>query len=223
MRRCGCQQVCAGKRTLHRFCAPVNRGFLGGRPTVSMERPWLHVEPEANPLSRPLVPFGRCRKELGPQAETSSSQSPLSFVSAQGRRKLHPLPCSSSPRVATSSISFASASGESSSTPLRLLSPQKPCFCGGPNYPLTLGFGGGPECPPVREPAIHRACRNSPAKRTRQQSVPGVWGWNPQTRLARRDEKTPAGRAKTPALRKITYTSICSIWKASMTSPSLMS
>src|SRR5699024_1236427 len=25
-----CQQVCAGKRILHRFCAPVNRGFLGG-------------------------------------------------------------------------------------------------------------------------------------------------------------------------------------------------
>ena len=29
------------------------------------------VEPEANPLSRPLVPFGRRRKELGPEAETS--------------------------------------------------------------------------------------------------------------------------------------------------------
>ena len=29
------------------------------------------VEPEANPLSRPLVPFGRRRKELGPEAEIS--------------------------------------------------------------------------------------------------------------------------------------------------------
>ena len=26
-----CQQAHAGKRTLHRFYAPVNRGFLGGQ------------------------------------------------------------------------------------------------------------------------------------------------------------------------------------------------
>ena len=61
-----------------------------------------------------------------------------------GRRKLHPLPCSSSPLVATSSISFASAFGESSSIPLRLLSPQKRCFCGGPSDPLRWAFAGAP-------------------------------------------------------------------------------
>ena len=66
------------------------------------------------------------------------------FVSAQRRRKLHPLPCSSFPRVATSSISFASASGESSSISLWLLSPQKHNFCGGPSYPLRWASAGAP-------------------------------------------------------------------------------
>ena len=74
----------------------------------------------------------------------ASSQSPLSFVSTQRRRKLHPLPCSSSPLVATSSISFASAFGESSSIPLRLLSPQKRCFCGDPSDPLRWASAGAP-------------------------------------------------------------------------------
>ena len=34
MRRWECQQAHAGKRTLHRFYAPVKRGFLGGKPCV---------------------------------------------------------------------------------------------------------------------------------------------------------------------------------------------
>ena len=68
------------------------------------------AEPEVHPLSGLLVPFGPGQKELGLEAETSSSQSPLCFVSTQGRRKLR----------------FAS---------LLLLSPPKPLtlgFGGGP-------------------------------------------------------------------------------------------
>ena len=62
----------------------------------------------------------------------------------KGGENCSSLPCASSPRVATSSISFASASGESSSISLRLLSPQKHNFCGGPSYPLRWASAGAP-------------------------------------------------------------------------------
>ena len=115
-----------GRRALkafHPLCTPVFRGSKIG--AVSSFR--------RAPADTPSV-----------ARRPASSQSPLSFVSAQRRRKLHPLPCSSFPRVATSSISFASASGESSSISLRLLSPQKHNFCGGPSYPLRWASAEAP-------------------------------------------------------------------------------
>ena len=55
--------VLGRKRSIADFV--TTRGFLGGGPTVSEAPPLgAEAEPEAHPLSRPLVPFGRFRKEL---------------------------------------------------------------------------------------------------------------------------------------------------------------
>ena len=102
------------------------------------------VEPEAHHLSRPLVPFGRCRKELALPGETSSSQSPLCFVSARRRRKLrfasllvlsprrHKLHILRF-RLWRKLIHFAAA-------PF----PTKAQLMWGPQLSASLGFGGGP-------------------------------------------------------------------------------
>ena len=87
-------------------------------------------------------PKGRGSHACGPRSRRGKVRS--APFPPTGWQKLRPLPCPSSPRVATSSIFFASAHGESSSIPLRLLSPQKRCFCGGPRFRLA-GFARGPQ------------------------------------------------------------------------------
>ena len=46
-----------------------------------------------------------------------------------------------------------------------------------PTEPASLGFGRGPKCPPVREPAIHRACR-PPGKKEKKSAArrAALWG-----------------------------------------------
>ena len=118
MRGRECQQTHAGNRTLHRFCAPVSRGFLGVKSWRTPFVRWIC------PPKRAFAYFSPVRKVGRPGGETSSSQSPLCFVSAQGRRKLR-------------------------FTSLLLLSPPNPlrwASAGAPKkgLPAPAGTGGGP-------------------------------------------------------------------------------
>ena len=104
------------RRTVSTLCAP-----LGGlRPGAS----------KLAPLLRRLWAPGAGVQACGPAPLTAHTPKCITIPGAL---------------VAASSISFASADGESSSTPLRLLSPQKPLrwvFAGAPFPPGQAARGG---------------------------------------------------------------------------------
>ena len=90
--------------------------------------------------------------------------------------------------VAASSISFASADGESSSTPLRLLSPQKPLrwvFAGAPFPPGQAARGGGTaEAYGCRRPqAVGGSCATASQERRKERDTVQLSGGIPKGAL----------------------------------------